>query len=86
MNINWKLRIKNRTTLTAILAAVVALIYSIVGLAGTFPDISQESLWKCIEIVIEILVLLGIVVDPTTSGVSDSERAMGYSDPKKNLY
>ena len=86
MNINWKLRIKNKTTLTAILAAVVALVYSIAGLVDTFPDISQESLWKCIEIVVEILVLLGIVVDPTTSGVSDSERAMGYSDPKKDLY
>lgn len=83
MNINWKLRIKNKTTLTAILAAVVALVYSIAGLIDTFPDISQESLWKCIEIVIEILVLLGIVVDPTTSGVSDSERAMGYTKPKE---
>ena len=64
----------------------MALVYSIAGLIDTFPDISQESLWKCIEIVIEILVLLGIVVDPTTSGVSDSERAMGYTKPKEDLY
>lgn len=86
MNINWKLRIQNKTTLTAILAAVVALVYSIVGLIDTFPDISQESVWKCVEIIIEILVLLGVVVDPTTSGISDSDRAMEYPAPQKDLH
>lgn len=82
MNINWKLRLKNRTTLTAIIATVVAFLYSIVGLIDTFPDISQESILKCAELLIEILVLLGIVVDPTTSGVSDSEQALQYTELK----
>ena len=30
-----------------------------------------------------ILALLGIVVDPTTEGVSDSNQAMTYEEPKK---
>ena len=28
-----------------------------------------------------LLVILGIVVDPTTAGVGDSKRAMGYVEP-----
>ena len=33
--------------------------------------------------VIDLLCLLGIVVDPTTDGVSDSTQALDYSAPKK---
>ena len=83
MNINWKLRFQNKTTLTAIILALVALVYQVLGLFGVVPKISQDELTTVIGMVINLLCLLGIVVDPTTDGVSDSVRAMSYDKPKK---
>ena len=33
--------------------------------------------------VVELLVLLGVVTDPTTKGMGDSQQAMGYDRPKE---
>ena len=37
-----------------------------------------------VDAVFALLVILGIVVDPTTAGVGDSKRAMGYQEPYKD--
>lgn len=83
MNINWKLRFQNKTTLTAIVLAVLALIYKVIELFGLVPPVAQEELITVAEMAIGLLVLLGVVVDPTTDGMKDSERAMGYDKPAK---
>lgn len=82
MNINWKLRFQNKVTLTAICLGVVALVYQILGMLGVAPDITQNEITQVIAMVIDLLVLLGVVVDPTTSGASDSAQAMNYTEPK----
>ena len=82
MNINWKLRCQNKTTLTAIILALVALVYQVLGLFDVVPKISQDELTTVIGMVINLLCLLGIVVDPTTDGVSDSARALTYDTPR----
>ena len=82
MKINWKLRFQNKTTLTAIILALVALAYQVLGLFGVVPKISQDELTTVIGMVINLLCLLGIVVDPTTDGVSDSARALTYDTPR----
>ena len=82
MNINWKLRFQNKTTLTAIILALVALVYQVLGVFGVVPKISQDELTTVIGMVINLLCLLGIVVDPTTDGVSDSARALTYDKPR----
>lgn len=82
MNINWKLRFQNKTTLTAIILALVALVYQVLGVFGVVPKISQDELTTVIGMVINLLCLLGIVVDPTTDGVSDSARALTYGTPR----
>ena len=82
MNINWKLRFQNKTTLTAIIIAMVALVYQVLGLFDVVPKISQDELTTVIGMVINLLCLLGIVVDPTTDGVSDSARALTYDTPR----
>ena len=82
MNINWKLRFQNKTTLTAIILALVALVYQVLGLFDVVPKISQDELTTVIGMVINLLCLLGIVVDPTTDGVSDSARALTYDEPR----
>ena len=82
--INWKLRLKNKTTLIALLTAVVAFIYQTLGLFKIVPSISADEILKVAGLAINILVLLGIVVDPTTKGITDSEQAKGYDKPKED--
>ena len=82
MKINWKLRLKNKTTLTALILGIVALVYQVLGVFGVVPKISQDELTTVIGMVINLLCLLGIVVDPTTDGVSDSARALTYDTPR----
>lgn len=83
MKINWKLRLQNKATLTALVMALVALVYQVLGVCGVVPRVSQDQVTTIVSMVINILCLLGIVVDPTTAGVSDSARAMSYDKPKK---
>ncbi len=83
MSINWKLRFQNKVSLTAIVLAVIALVYQILGICGIVPAVSQDTMVQLAGAVINLLVLLGIVVDPTTEGLSDSQRAMGYEKPNK---
>lgn len=83
MNINWKLRLQNKATLTALVMALVALVYQVLGVCGVVPRVSQDQVTTIISMFINILCLLGIVVDPTTAGVGDSARALSYDEPRK---
>ena len=81
--INWKLRFQNKVTLTAIVLGLIALVYQGLGLFGVVPAISQEQIVNIAGMVINLLVLLGVVNDPTTEGIGDSAQAMTYKAPKK---
>ena len=83
MKINWKLRLQNKATLTALVMALVALVYQVLGVFGAVPRVSQDQVTTIISMVINILCLLGIVVDPTTAGIGDSVRALSYENPRK---
>ena len=83
MRINWQVRMRNKTWLLAMLAAIVAFVYQLLGLLGIVPAVSQDQITQFIGLVVNILVALGIVVDPTTSGVTDSTRALQYDKPSK---
>lgn len=78
---NWKLRFKNKATLIAIVAAAVAFVYQILGILHIVPPITEEQVMQVLGIIINILVGLGILVDPTTAGIGDSARAMTYTEP-----
>lgn len=82
MKINWKLRLKNKATLVTLCVSVVAAVYCVMGALGITPGVSQEAVMNLVYAVIAILCSLGIVVDPTTEGLGDSEQAMGYDCPK----
>ena len=83
MKIKWKLRLQNKATLIALVTAVIAFVYQILGFAGVVPAVSESQIVECAGMLINILAMLGIVTDPTTAGVSDSEQALTYSEPKK---
>lgn len=86
MKINWKLRLQNKATLTAIVVSIISLVYQVLGLLDIVPSISENELINISGMIINLLVLLGIVVDPTTSGVEDSNRAMNYEVPNDGRY
>lgn len=83
--INLKLRLKNKATLAAIIAAVVSGVYQILAALGITPSIDQNAILTAANLVLTVLCVLGIIVDPTTPGIHDSDKAMGYDIPGENL-
>lgn len=80
---NWKLRLQNKATLIALIAAVVSLIYQVLGICGIVPRVSEDTILTVAGTLVNALALLGIVVDPTTKGIADSERALEYERPSE---
>jgi len=85
MKINWKVRFRNKTWLLTFIAAVLTLVYRALNVAGITPHIAQEELVELATMLVGILVLLGVVIDPTTKGGSDSELAMTYKKPRDEI-
>lgn len=82
--INWKVRLKNKAFWLAIIPAVLLLVQQLCALFGIELNMAgvSEQLTAIVGTVFAVLSLVGIVNDPTTSGLSDSERAMTYHEPK----
>lgn len=79
---NWKLRLRNKATLTAIVAAVISMIYQILAALGIAPVIEQEDVLQVVSIALTFLAAVGVLVDPTTQGIKDSAQALSYTEPK----
>lgn len=86
--INWKVRLKNPTFWTGLIGVLATLAISVAQLLGV--DIAevvngwQSALVALVTAVFGILALVGVVTDPTTSGVSDSNQALTYTKPKED--
>lgn len=85
MSINWKVRIKNKTFWMALIPAVLLLAHQVAGIFGVALDFGglKDQLTAIVGTVFTLLAILGIVADPTTAGVGDSEQAMTYTEPKE---
>lgn len=85
MKINWTVRIKNKAFWVAIIPALLLLIQQVCALFGVTIEVSglAEQLIAIIGTAFAVLSLLGIVNDPTTATLNDSEQAMTYTEPKK---
>ena len=85
MNINWKVRVKNKNFWIALIPAVLVLIQVVVKVFGLEIDLGElgNNLLAVVNAVFVVLSILGIVTDPTTEGMSDSDLAMTYIEPKK---
>ncbi len=82
MKINWLVRFKNKTFLLTFIPLVLAFVYQLLGLFEVVPRISENDIMNFISIIINLLAALGVITDPTTAGLSDSERALTYTEPK----
>lgn len=82
MKINWKLRLQNKYTVVSLAACIVTFVYNILDAFAVVPPVEQASVMSIIETVVMVLAGLGILVDPTTAGASDSELAMSRESIK----
>ena len=83
MKINWKVRFRNKTFLLTFIPFVISCVYQLLSLLDIFPKVTENTILNLITQVINILALLGLVVDGTTAGIGDSERALTYKEPSK---
>lgn len=85
MNINWKVRIRNKNFWLALIPALLLLLQVVAAPFGYKWDfgVLNQQLAAIINAVFALLSILGVVNDPTTAGISDSARAMSYDDPRK---
>lgn len=92
MKINWKVRLRNKKWLgmlasqTAIL--VQAVLAGLVGLDVIHIDLGAvdqdiKIILGLVDVVLIYFSFLGLIVDPTTDGVSDSGQAMRYAKPRE---
>lgn len=72
--INWSIRLRNKTFWLTLIPLFVLLTQQI-GL-NWVPDNWEATFGT----VLSILTVIGVINDPTTTGLSDSERAMGYDE------
>ena len=85
MNINWTVRIKNKTFWLSLIPAVLLLIQVVAAVFGFALDLGDlgDKLIAVVNALFAVLVILGIVTDPTTEGIRDSSQALTYTEPKK---
>ena len=84
--INWTVRFKNKNFWLAVIPAVLLLIQAVAAVFGYTLDLGDigNKLVAVVNAAFGVLVVLGVVNDPTTAGISDSKQARGYDFPKED--
>lgn len=83
--INWRVRFKNKNFWLSFIPAILLLVQvtaNVFGYNFDFGDLGNKLI-AVVNAAFVVLSLLGVVTDPTTAGVSDSERALTYTQPKE---
>ena len=81
MKVNWKVRFKNKVWLGSFFSLIVGFIYSMLALFDVYPAVTQNLVAQILNQILTFLGLIGVIIDPTTAGASDSNRAMNYTEP-----
>jgi phi LC3 family holin len=78
IRINFKARLKNKTFLISFSTLVIAFVYQVMAMFNVVPEVSENELVSVLSVAVNILACVGVVIDPTTDGMNDSDRAMTY--------
>lgn len=86
MKINWTVRFGNLNFWLSFVPAVLLLIQVVAAVFGFTLDLGElgNRLIDVVNAVFAVLVILGVVNDPTTAGTSDSVQALSYKRPKED--
>lgn len=84
--INWTVRFRNKNFWLTVIPAVLLLIQTVAAVFGFTLDLGDigNKLIAVVNAAFGVLVVLGVVNDPTTAGISDSKQAQGYIFPKED--
>lgn len=86
MKINWKVRFRNGKWVAMFLGATITTGYMICETLGIKIPIPQTDVTKIITAILGLLGMLGVITDPTTKGVGDSDLAMTYGRDNTELH
>lgn len=75
-NLNLKIRLKNKTFVITMMTTIIAFVYQMLAQFEIVPKITQDQTIQALMLIVNILAGLGILVDPTTDGLKDSERVL----------
>ena len=77
--INWMVRIQNKAFWLSLIPAVLLLIQVVAAVFGYQLDLGElgNRLLAVVNALFAVLAVLGVITDPTTSGVCDSDRVLG---------
>lgn len=81
MKLNWKVRFKNKTWLSMFISLIVGFVFNILKMFDIVPVVTENLVMNIVGQVLTFLGLIGVIVDPTTAGIDDSNRAMSYEEP-----
>ena len=83
--VNWKVRVRNKSFWLTLIPALALFAQAVGSCFGLKVDIGEQSdkLMAVVNTLFVVLGVLGVVNDPTTYGLNDSDRAMQYSEPVK---
>lgn len=86
MKINWMVRVKNKTFWVSAIPAVLLLIQAVAAVFGYTLDLGDlgNRLVDVVNTLFAVLTMIGVVTDPTTAGISDSQQALTYTEPKED--
>lgn len=82
---NLKVRMRNKTFWITLIPAVIVMVQTMFSVCGYNIDLGDlgNKLLGLVDAVFVALGVLGVVNDPTTHGLGDSEQALTYERPKK---
>jgi len=83
MRINWKVRLQHIPFLLGLFSLLLLLAQQVASIFGfDLTGAMSDQIASILNTVLSILVLMGVIVDPTTRGTSDSEKALMYRRPR----
>lgn len=81
MKINWRVRFKNKVWLTSFISLIVGFVFNILKCFDVVPSVTQNLVMEIVGQFLTFLGMFGVIADPTTAGLGDSQRALGYEEP-----
>lgn len=88
MNINWKIRFKNPMFWVQVIISIFTPILAYMGLTvqdltswGTILSALNLAVTNPYVLVLVLISLYNAVIDPTTTGITDSAKALTYNEP-----
>lgn len=84
--INWKVRVLNKTFWLTLVPALALLLQTFLAVFGVKLELGEtiDKLLVFINALFVVLVIVGVVNDPTTAGLTDSTRALKYQEPNED--